>query len=406
MHSMAYWVVAFGGERAVARYKEALQNCAVTIHNPAAPVGQVRVGDKVLLCAAGVGFVGTATVVAQAVSPADPEDRKPLLRLAGVEEFPEPVVYSFPSSGPHPVLGFEPKALSTGLLTIARKGYLHVYDRAWGMSEPVTPANRKNIGENKKDNSVGRPGTLRKKTPKPAQRRAANAGRSPGAAGAPSDGKPGRTGAGRHAMGEYNNLKGRWTFWGKVARLFFGDGLASRYADKRVEKAKKTWGVGARAEVAVGDELESLKEHGFVLIHDLRIQGIGNIDHVAIGPQGIFAIETKSHRGVVSVGGNEIRPVLLLRGTTPGKDFIGQARRGADALSNLLAEKGWFSIRKPRVVPVLCFTRAWLEERYFILDSVFVTKVNWLAEALAWGKPALSRSEIEKHLRRLRSLSR
>ena len=46
MHSMAYWVVAFGGERAVARYKEALQNCAVTVHNPAAPVELIRAGTR------------------------------------------------------------------------------------------------------------------------------------------------------------------------------------------------------------------------------------------------------------------------------------------------------------------------------------------------------------------------
>ena len=135
MHSMIYWIVAFGGGRAQARYKEALESGVVPV-NPATPVDKVRGGDKVLLCAAGVGFVGTATVTAVSRL----EGRKPIIRLAGAEEFPEPVVYGFPSAGPHPILGFEPKMLSAGLLAISKKGYLHVYDRAWNLSESEKPA--------------------------------------------------------------------------------------------------------------------------------------------------------------------------------------------------------------------------------------------------------------------------
>lgn len=207
--------------------------------------------------------------------------------------------------------------------------------------------------------------------------------------------------AGRQAMMHYENEKVRWTFWGKIAR-FFGIGVVSRYADKRVEKAERTWGEGARAEVVVGDKLEHLRERGFELFHDLRVQGIGNIDHVAIGPQGIFAIETKSHRGLVSVTGSEVRPVLLLRGRPPAKNFVEQTWRGAQALSELLAEKRWFSPRRPQVFPVLCFSRAWLEEGSFTIKGVHVTKMSWLARALSGGRPRLSPGDVRKYSDRLR----
>ena len=121
-------------------------------------------------------------------------------------------------------------------------------------------------------------------------------------------------------MREYENEEVRWTFCKKVAN-FFGLGFVSRYTDRKIETVEKTWGTGGRAEVAVGRELERLKKRGFVMLNDLRVRGVGNIDYVAMGPQGIFAIETKSHRGVVSVAGSEMRPVLLLRGTTPNKGF-------------------------------------------------------------------------------------
>ena len=271
-----------------------------------------------LLCAAGVGFVGTASVAALAVSPVGPEGRKPLLRLAGAEEFPEPVVCSFPSSGPHPILGFEPKALSAGLLTIPQKGYLHVYDRAWGLSEPrkhLLKLPIKKAPEKTKTRMVvgGRALSRRRHQSRPSQSRPSQSRPSqsrpslgrpaePVVSAAPGDGKPVHTGAGRHAMMEYENEKVRWTFWGKVARLFFGDGLASRYADKRVEKAEKTWGAGARAEVAVGGRAREPEKAWFR--PGPRSSGAGYREH---RPRGHRSPGNLRHRDQESPGSCERR---------------------------------------------------------------------------------------------------
>lgn len=51
--------------------------------------------------------------------------------------------------------------------------------------------------------------------------------------------------------------------------------------------------LGLEAELAVGQELNQLMKDGFNIFHDVPGQERFNIDHVAVGKQGVFAIETK-----------------------------------------------------------------------------------------------------------------
>lgn len=60
------------------------------------------------------------------------------------------------------------------------------------------------------------------------------------------------------------------------------------------------WLQGAEGEESVGTVLEGLETQGWYAVHDVSL-GRGNVDHVAIGPGGIFAIETKSHRGRIPI---------------------------------------------------------------------------------------------------------
>lgn len=52
---------------------------------------------------------------------------------------------------------------------------------------------------------------------------------------------------------------------------------------------------GLRGEQVVGYQLAELHRHGFHVYHDYPIDH-GNIDHVVVGPPGVFAIETKYKR--------------------------------------------------------------------------------------------------------------
>ncbi|MGA8746443.1 MAG: nuclease-related domain-containing protein [Solirubrobacterales bacterium] len=72
--------------------------------------------------------------------------------------------------------------------------------------------------------------------------------------------------------------------------------LADRSAGLRFDR----WLQGARGEETVGAVLDGLVGEGWLAIHDISL-GRGNVDHVVVGPGGIFTIETKSHRGRISV---------------------------------------------------------------------------------------------------------
>jgi len=75
----------------------------------------------------------------------------------------------------------------------------------------------------------------------------------------------------------------------------------------------------AVCEKAFGAIFDSLPEGNFV-VHDFN-PGKGNIDHILIGPKGIFSLETKSHTGEVTFDGNK----LLRNGKPFEQDFIKQA---------------------------------------------------------------------------------
>jgi Nuclease-related domain len=70
--------------------------------------------------------------------------------------------------------------------------------------------------------------------------------------------------------------------------------LAFQAAEQRSRQAI-AWLRGSRAERAVGEELERLREHGALVVHDLTV-GKGNIDHVVVLPRGVYLVETKARR--------------------------------------------------------------------------------------------------------------
>ena len=58
----------------------------------------------------------------------------------------------------------------------------------------------------------------------------------------------------------------------------------------------------------MGAVLAQLEGDGWRVLHDISL-GRGNVDHVLVGPGGIFTIETKSHPGRIGV--DQIDPKML-----------------------------------------------------------------------------------------------
>ncbi|NTX07040.1 nuclease-related domain-containing protein [Myxococcus sp. CA040A] len=67
---------------------------------------------------------------------------------------------------------------------------------------------------------------------------------------------------------------------------------------------ERAWRLGADGEERVGDSLDQLRSAGWHVEHDVKVGARGaNVDHLVIGPPGVFVINTKAVRGKVWVAG-------------------------------------------------------------------------------------------------------
>jgi hypothetical protein len=136
---------------------------------------------------------------------------------------------------------------------------------------------------------------------------------------------------------------------------------------------RKPWDyrLGFTGERVVGEELNQLLGSGFRVFHDVPFERF-NIDHVLVGPPGMYAVETKSPRKRAAIKGLERATVqstgTVLQFTTfNNTSFIEQARRNPKTLSEWLGKTtgqpvhvgpiptlpGW-ELGIPRGLPVTC----------------------------------------------------
>jgi hypothetical protein len=62
----------------------------------------------------------------------------------------------------------------------------------------------------------------------------------------------------------------------------------------------ENWSLGAEGERKTERALRSLERAGWCVVHDVKLR-YGNYDHIAVGPAGVFLLETKNLRGTVEV---------------------------------------------------------------------------------------------------------
>jgi hypothetical protein len=83
-----------------------------------------------------------------------------------------------------------------------------------------------------------------------------------------------------------------------ILALFISLILVLRRLVNGIDRWRNTW-LGCYGERIVAESLEELKPQGFRIFHDVPAgdaKNPFNIDHVIVGPSGVFAIETKTRR--------------------------------------------------------------------------------------------------------------
>jgi Nuclease-related domain len=145
--------------------------------------------------------------------------------------------------------------------------------------------------------------------------------------------------------------------------------VANRLLSPQIDR----WLQGARGEQSVGAVLSGLSADGWQAIHDVSL-GRGNVDHVLVGPGGIFAIETKSQKGRVSVD-----------------------RINSRMLKQAYAEKKLLErITGMEVQPLLVFSDAWLIGRVPARrEGVTVLPARMLAWYVSRRRPAMTVEEAQ-----------
>jgi len=112
--------------------------------------------------------------------------------------------------------------------------------------------------------------------------------------------------------------------------------------------------LGVIGEEAVGQYLdEHLRPLGCQVLHDIPAEGF-NVDHVVIGPTGVFAIETKTHSKPAK-GASSVRydgETISVNGFQPDRDPVVQATAEARWLFDLLERS---TGRKIFVQPVVLY---------------------------------------------------
>jgi uncharacterized RDD family membrane protein YckC len=106
---------------------------------------------------------------------------------------------------------------------------------------------------------------------------------------------------------------------------------------------------GREGEWAVRKELYKLTEWGWVFFFNAEHPNFGDIDCIAIGPQGVFVVEVKGHAGTIT--SDPTTGELLRDGAPFEKDLHAQLARQIEHLQGVLDPAGG-------VAGFLCFSRA------------------------------------------------
>ncbi|MFA7170033.1 MAG: nuclease-related domain-containing protein [Candidatus Paceibacterota bacterium] len=169
-----------------------------------------------------------------------------------------------------------------------------------------------------------------------------------------------------------------------VTAIFFKD-------FKRYWRELRNLQLGIDGEQIVGQSLEELVKKGYKVFHDIVNEGF-NIDHILVGPGGVFTIETKtvskSLKGhpSISFDGTKIK----IDGFAPDRDPITQVKGQVYWLENFITENAKIKVK---VRPVVVYP-GWYVNQTSPNPDIWVLNEKALLSYLANEKTSINDEQI------------
>jgi len=165
----------------------------------------------------------------------------------------------------------------------------------------------------------------------------------------------------------------------------------------RILGERHAYQLGYAGEVAVAGSLNELIRDGYYIFHDIQGDRKFNIDHIAVGPNGVFAIETK-----VKTKSKKVPTKMAYKVFYDGealyfpekpkcrhKDYIEQAESGAKWVSKWLSSATGMSVK---ATPVLVMPGWFIERKR--PGGILVLNHNQLAALERVNNARLSQEEV------------
>lgn len=149
---------------------------------------------------------------------------------------------------------------------------------------------------------------------------------------------------------------------------------------------------GRDGERAVAGILEDLLAQGYKVLHDLKGEGF-NVDHLLIGPKGVFTVETKTRtlpaRGRGDVHYDGVR--VLVNGFEPDRDPVRQAKAQARWVRELVKD---FTGKAVAVRPVVVFPGWYVNQTWRARPEVWVANPKALGAFIRYNDANLGAEEV------------
>jgi Nuclease-related domain len=157
----------------------------------------------------------------------------------------------------------------------------------------------------------------------------------------------------------------------------------ARRADNAARRADR-FDAGADGEQVVAAQLAPLTAQGWYVLHDRKAPAGGNIDHVVVGPPGVFVIDAKNWSYPIAVDGDVVR--------------TGRYRRDR-AVDAVLEQVAHVRVAVPDVVPVrgvIALAGADIDRPHVKIRDVILMGATRLGEALARAAHRLTPAQVEQ----------